>query len=333
MGVSALVLVQVAREAVDQVELPLIVSRALSHRLQRFPLRRFATRIVFDDDGVKDHGHRGRGGNCPRDRECRQVGAEQVEVLLHEREAHSVGKVGRVDDDERAAVLDHVGERRPVKHVLFVNFDRPFSAAGAPEPVERIEKRGLQCALDIAPEKDRLEVVEDTLAVQAVVGGREAPAGDGRDAVDLVQQSHRTSLGRELDIAQRLEDPVRESSGARAPARKREEHLNVIQPRILTPCLERVALGRRRGPERQVFYDPVGGAAGDEHQQKNRTPSQAKHASLPQWLASMMLCAWSRRYSAPVRLTGKISGTFLRLSYSPQAYSASKNCSIFLRIA
>src|SRR5204862_4282343 len=93
------------------------------------------------------------------------------------------------------------------------------------------DQRFTELAFDVAIEESAFEVVEDPIAMERVIGGDDAAAGDCIDDVDLVEQSPGPSADLQRDVAQRLARSIRQRRCSRTAARGRDHDENV--PRIL----------------------------------------------------------------------------------------------------
>lgn len=111
-----------------------------------------------------------------------EVGADQVELPLIELEPREAGHVGGMNEDHRPPALRHeIAERVAVEERFIQQFRKDMSPAekGRPEPEPvrgRPEDPRPEFALPVLPEKAVFEVVKNPVAVEGVVGRREAPA-------------------------------------------------------------------------------------------------------------------------------------------------------------
>ena len=188
-----------------------------------------AAAVVLDDHRIEDHRHRAGRGHGPRQREAVEVRAQQVEVFLAEGEALARRQVGRVDEDQRRVLADQVAEGGLAEQVLLVVRHRGLGAVVAAEPLQRVEQAAQQGAFDVAPQEPRLEVLEEAVAVEAVVGRGEAAAGDRTDDVDRLQQAALGTLQAHAGVAQFLHHAVGQRGRARAAAGKRHRQRQLVR--------------------------------------------------------------------------------------------------------
>ena len=153
-----------------------------------------------------------------------QVGAEQVELPLIEFESREAGHVGRMNEDHRPPPLRHqIAERVTVEQGFIQEFGKHVSPAekGRPEPEpvgRRPENPRTQLALPVLPEKAVFEVVENPVAVEGIVGRREAAARKRIDDVQLIDQPLVDSVPPDRRPRQFPQHAVGERRGPRAAA-------------------------------------------------------------------------------------------------------------------
>jgi len=101
------------------------------------------------------------------------------------------------------------------------------------DPVVRTDQLEQQTALDVPPEEAPLELGEDAVAVQCVVGRGEAPARHRRDEVHLVEQALALTVDDDLGIPKLLKDAVGKRRRPRAAAGEgqHQEHVTDGPPR------------------------------------------------------------------------------------------------------
>jgi hypothetical protein len=80
-----------------------------------------------------------------------------------------------------------------------------------------------EAPLDVLAQEAVLEVLEDPVAVEPVVGGGEAAARHRGDDVHLVEQALAPPVDHHLGVAELLEDAVREGRSAGPAAREGEQ--------------------------------------------------------------------------------------------------------------
>ena len=128
-----------------------------------------------------------------------------------------------------------------MEYVLVVELHGHFCAPLGAEPAQRVKQSPDQIVLDVARQEILSEVLEGTLPVQAVIGGGEAPARDGTDGVDFIEQPSRLSVDDDSGVAQFLQNAIGQCSGPGAAARKGEEH-NKLSTIIFLNVFDRVGL-------------------------------------------------------------------------------------------
>ena len=163
---------------------------------QRWLLISAVPGAVLECHGGQQDRHCRRRGHRQGNSIARQIRADGVEEESIEPEATPRRQVRRVHEDLWAVPLRQIGECRPVEQMLVVVLRREL----APVEVERRETNPVagseelqgQVSLHRALQEACLEVPKDAIAVQSVVGGREAPTGHGGDQVDLVEERPRS---------------------------------------------------------------------------------------------------------------------------------------------
>jgi hypothetical protein len=183
--------------------------------------------VVLEHDRAEQAGYRRGGGDRARHRKAREVRAQEVELLLVEREVPAGGHVGGVDLEQRPPGREEIREGGAVEDALVVEIDRELAAvqelAGEAEPAPRPQQLEEEAPLDVLAQEAVLEVVEDPVAVEPVVGGGEAAARHRGDDVHLVEQPLAPPVHDHLGVAELLEHPVGERRGAGPAAREGEE--------------------------------------------------------------------------------------------------------------
>ena len=163
----------------------------------------------------EQHRYRRRSGDCVCQRKGAEIGADQVEVTLRQREPETVGEIRRVDVDPRPVSARQIGEGGVIEDVLVVVLRSEDGAAHVgreeAEQVARTEHHPNERALDVAPQKSLLEVLEDSVSKQPVVGRWEAPTRDTADRVDLVEKPPAFAVDHDLGVAELFQDAVGES--------------------------------------------------------------------------------------------------------------------------
>lgn len=104
-----------------------------------------------------------------------KVCTDQVKHRPGKGEAQLVAQVGGVDDDIGWAIFRHVGEGCTIEHDAVVVIDRHLGAVEAVEsaanPVHRVEQLRDQRLLHSLAQEVFLIVLEQPVAIQAIVGG------------------------------------------------------------------------------------------------------------------------------------------------------------------
>ena len=288
----------VPRHQLHAVQGPVVASLVRRGALERLDVvlrgRRSRRRRIAPEAERAQQDRKGRGrGDGARNLVFRQIGAEEVELLLRELKARAVGETGGVHDDERPpGRRDELHECPLLEDGLVVELGREIDAApvgrGEPRPVDRAEHPPEQLALDVTAEKAVLELREDAVAEEPVVGGGEGAARHRGDAVDLAEKGHRRAAKRDGRLAKRLHHTVGEGGRPRAPAgegeaheqlvglfvrQKRVEAVAAVRPVFREPRVQRIVRARRdeeaEGPEEKDgrrappgFHDGRPGAGG-----------------------------------------------------------------------
>ena len=138
-----------------------------------------------------------------------------------------------IDDDHGFFSGEQVTEGLPVEDMLVVVIRRQVAAiivrGKELGPVDRVEERGTgEVTLDVLLQEAGLEILEDSVPKQAVVGRREAPAGNAGDPVHLVQQAPAAAADGDRRIAKRFQDPVGKGGGSGPPAGKTEHEQQLV---------------------------------------------------------------------------------------------------------
>ena len=203
---------------------------------------------------------------------------------LRELERRPQRDVGGVDRDERAPPPgDQVAIGRAVEELPVVELGDQVAAAeprrSQPEPVAGREQAPEERALHVALEEALLELLEDVVAAERVVGGGEAAPGDGGDVVDLVEQPAAAALPGDFGARQLLEGAVGQCRGARAAAGEGEEQLQAVGIVARGDVAEPVASGRIDASDRCVHR--IVGAAGGRGMRRGTTRARAAPRILP----------------------------------------------------
>ena len=152
---------------------------------------------VLKRDGGEQRRQRRRGGHRSTQRHLRQVGADEVELVLRVGEVGAGGDVGGLDQEEGAAGALEIAVGGAVEDRLVVELGEEVGlaegAGGEAEPVARRENRAGQLALEVPGEDLLLELVEGLLAAQGVVGGRERAARHRRGITSTSSSSRRVA--------------------------------------------------------------------------------------------------------------------------------------------
>ena len=121
---------------------------------RRLPVVAF-TGVVPQDDRREDEGERGRGGHRTRDRELRDVRADQTERVRREAEPVPFQQIGCLDRDERPRSGVDVREGRAAEGKIVIHLRGEVAAieaaGGQPYPVDRREETAHQRAPDGRP--------------------------------------------------------------------------------------------------------------------------------------------------------------------------------------
>ena len=123
----------------------------------------------------------------------RKIGADEIELILAEGEHGAVVDVGGIDGDERLAVAKEIGIGRAMKHQLIV--DRAHLVVGAvcgidhplPSPGQQIDAPDVPA--NVGFQEVPLEIREEVVPIETVVGGGKAPAGYRGVAIEFVQKA------------------------------------------------------------------------------------------------------------------------------------------------
>jgi len=145
-----------------------------------------------------------------------------VELVLGEGEHRAVVDVRRTDRDEGFALLHHVGIGHAVEHQVVIN-DPHLVIDGVeriqhPLPLPRHEVDAPDVGLDVLLEEVLLEIREQLVAIDPVVCGREAAAGDSGDRIELVEKTAVAALNRHVKVAQATQHAIGKRRRALAAA-------------------------------------------------------------------------------------------------------------------
>ena len=180
-------------------------------------------REALERDGAEEG--RQRRGRSDGASECHaaEVRAQQVELRLREGKPRAGRQCGRVDDHERPHVAaGQIGVRRAVEQLAIEVFGEHFTTRELRlgEARQIGEELGAELAFDVALQESGFEIAEESVAMEGVVGGDDAAAGNRVDDIDLVEQPPAAAAHLELHVAQRLHRSVRQRRRARASARQ-----------------------------------------------------------------------------------------------------------------
>ena len=271
MHVVPLLLVRVAAQAFDY----LLQLRRILRRLRQ--VRRGAPAVVLQHHRLEQHRHRRRCRHRIGQRVRAQVRAQQVEEFLQEGEADAAFEVGGVDHDQRAIAPLQVGEGGALEDGAVVQGGGRVAAAFRREPAARAQDPVQHVRGQVAAQEAGLEIAEGVVAVQAVIGGGEAAAGDRADRIDFIQQSP-VAVRADAGIAQFQQHTIRQRRGARPAAGEGQHQGDVVAAsgaRGFGHAVSRLPC-RRTG--QWLVVDPaVGGAARQQHRQQagQQTPGRA----------------------------------------------------------
>ncbi len=190
--------------------------------------------IVLERDRRQHARDGGRGGAGAGHGEFREIGADGVERALVEGEPQAEGHVRGVDDDHGPLAPEHVPEGLPFEDLFAEILGGKVAAVEErgrePEPVDGVHKHaGGNGRLDVFLQEAPLEILEDAIAEQAEIGGRETPAGNTRDHVDLVREPPFLPAQGDLRGPQLLEDPVGKGRRPGAPSRERQDQQQLLR--------------------------------------------------------------------------------------------------------
>ncbi len=132
----------------------------------------------------------------------------------------------------------------------------------------------------IALQEFAFEVAEEPFAVQGIIGGDDAAAGDGIDDIDLVEQPSASAPDPELHVAQRFHRSVGQCRRPRASARQRQDDQHVAWiVGIGFDALQPVSLGQVLARDRRAHRGTcVTPDQSDRAKQKQpRQPAGAGH--------------------------------------------------------
>ena len=183
-----------------------------------------ASGVIFQNDGTEEQGDSRGGGHRRCHGELVEIGADDIELPLVEREAVTMGQVGGVDVDVWARSCCEIFERGLVENFLIIVVEGEEAAAEGggdqPQEIPGPESSEEQGPLNVLVEKFLLEILEDAVSVEAVIGCRKSAAGNGTNGVDLVQKSNASAVDGDLGIPQFFENAVCERRRAGASTRK-----------------------------------------------------------------------------------------------------------------
>src|SRR5262249_35677203 len=220
-----------------------------------------------DQRDRREHGRQRRGGgDRARHGEGGQIRAEDVEGVLREGEAGAGGHVRPIHDHERAAGLQEIPVRGMIEDRVVVQLRCEIGAGerarGQPEPIRRIEHAARDGVLDVPLEELALELLEDPVAPQRVVGGGERASRDGGDDVDRVEEGPARAAEGDFGAGELLEHAVGEGGGPGAASREREEEQEIVGLVRAPDVLKPVAAARILPGERRVLRPMRAGGKG-----------------------------------------------------------------------
>jgi hypothetical protein len=140
--------------------------------------------MVLERDRREENREAVGGRDRASDREGAQIGTDQVELVLNERKHRAKIHIRGIDRDQRTAELDQIGIGRAMEHEVVIDLlhlvVRPIEGVEPPLPVPRQQIHAVDAALEIDVQEILLEIGEDPVAIEAVIGGRKAAARDRR---------------------------------------------------------------------------------------------------------------------------------------------------------
>ena len=205
--------------------------------------------VVKGERAQKDREGRRRGDRASH-RDLREVGAEEIELVLRELEARAERHVGGVEQHvgTTTRLLQERGERGAFEYHFVVEVGGEIDPAvvGAEEthPVPGRQRAGDQFTLDVAVEKVLLEPLEPLDTEEGVVRGREASARHRGDHVDVREQRALGVGGRPVrNRLQTFEEPVGERGRSGPAAGEGEDDEQLLLGALATDFRVAIAVG------------------------------------------------------------------------------------------
>src|SRR5215469_2363127 len=183
---------------------------------------------ALERDGIEQDRKAVRGRHGTRHRIGQQIRTDQVELVLDELEFQAGVDVGRIDGNQRSSGVLQVGKGRAVKHELVIDLRHAIvgSIVGIEQrlcesPWQQIAS--INVGLYVPVQEIILEIREDLVVIETVIGRGKAAAGDRRHDVDFVEQVPLVAVNYDGIIPEAAQNAIAESGRALAAAGKAEQ--------------------------------------------------------------------------------------------------------------
>ena len=213
--------------------------------------------VVPDGKRAEYDGHSAGSRHGARQRKRRKIGAEQIELILGEFETRAQRHIAGIDRHKGTPSLrDQIAIGAMMKNLVVEIFGHQIDPAefrrrGARQ-VDRGEHLAGEFSLNIPFQKPALEIAENSVAVEGVVGGSETAAGHGGNNVDFVEQAPGLSFSGDFSVGEVLKDAIGHGGGTGAAAREGHDNQHVVGLVGAGEIRETIAIGRVMPIQRHV---------------------------------------------------------------------------------